>query len=651
MQYLFTLCTSDLVIIPFRVPDGSRLMCDYNHGGLCVSTRKGEVTNVFQVRPYTLGDSKVQCLEEFLSLRNVHAFVRNAIIGDVDVYMLSSSITRTLSEKGVLPHEVEFVQLFRGVLRHITYHPSVGTLQKNTAPTNSTTPLVLDHVPALKVVDIPPFHISQQYFSTFENDFNTQRDALPALKSPNLSCVYMPLGQPLDTAIPILKQVCASISDAVPGQGRRVQCILLLDEHAPSIDLRLLTPETLATLEVLRIQPKQYTSWTAYDDSPESSVERRSALFRSKMDFRFSPKACDYHWRVIAFSADLMEFTQDIMGDWHCILYNTNSLDYAHAYGIGPSTVRSLRDSKWARAVRSLETRAYLDLTAIRIAPSFKLSLHIKTKEIVHAHEKALERKLRTLGGDQYMASLGFLWKDLSNAWSSESYNQVALRTNGYLSAEHIDKCYSGFQRESALKLVNSPPPCNICDDPCERMIEACGHLYCSNCIKTMFEMSEHHSEPCPTCRNPFSPDNVVEIKKVKSLRRRSKELPFARQSALRDFVPEMEGPIQQDLDHLCIVTLYNATIDRLQEWCPGVHICSLETLGPRTPASPRFSQLILLSPYIPSKFYLENLHTVLQTWTRPEFELHVIALENGAHRESTEFVSALAKSYESTAL
>lgn len=637
-------------MIPLRVPDGSRLISDYNQGGLCITTKKGDVTNVFHVRPYTQQDSKVQHLEEFLSLRTVHAFVRNAVVGDVDVYMFASLITKTLSDRGVLPYEVELVQLFRGLLRNITYHPSLSSgLHKNSTPSNSSTPLVLNYIPPLKVTDIAPFHISQQYFSTYDNDFNAQREPLAALKTPNLSCVYLPLQQPVETAIPVLKQVSASIAEPVAGQGRRIHCILLLDDKAPLIDLRLLTPETLTTLEILRIRPEQYRIWTLYsDNSSEDSVTRRSSLFKSKMDFRFSPHALDYHWRVIAYSAALTDDTHDIMGDWHCILLNFNALDYAHAYGVSANTMRSLRDSKWGRTIRSLETRAYLDLTAIRVAPSFKLTVHIKVKEMVHAHEKSLERKLRTMGGDLYMATLGYLWQD-KTGWSSESYNQVALRTNGYLSSEHIDKCYSGFQKENALKLINDPPACNICDEPCERMIGTCGHLYCSNCLKTMFEMSDQIQEPCPTCRNPFSSDDVVEIKKVKTLRRKreSKELPFARQSALREYIPELEGPIVQDMDHLCIVTLYNATIDRLQEWFPGVHICSLETLGPRLPGSPRFSQLILVSPYIPSKFFLENLHQVLQTWTRPEAELHVITLENGAHRENTDLVSALAKSYE----
>lgn len=646
MQYLFSICTSDIIMIPLRVPDGARLVCDYNQGGLCVSTKIGSVSNMYHVRPYTQQEAKVQCLELFLSITTVHAFVRNAVMGNVDVYMYASLITRTLSERGVLPYEVELIQLFRDLNRHITYHPSLAEKAATPAYLHSP-PLLLNHVPSLKITDIPPFHISQQYFSNYENDFNVRREPTALLKTPNMSCMYLPLQQSFTSAIPVLKKVGSS-ADSVPGEGRRINCILLLDDKAPLIDLRLLTPETLTTLEVISMQPAQYKSWASRtDNTPESSVKRRTALFKSKVDFRFSPNAMDYHWRVIAYGADQVADTHDIMGDWHCILFNTNALDYAHTHGITSTTLRCLRESRWSRSARCVETKAYLDLTAMRVAPAFKLSLHIKTKEIVHAHEKSLERKLRTLGADAYMASLGFLWQD--DAWSSESYNRVALRTNGYLSAEHIDKCFSGFLKESALKLVNDPPACSICDEPCERMIDTCGHLYCSSCLKTIFDMSEVNQEHCPTCRCEFYQDNVVEIKKVKTLRRKreTSEAQFARQGALREYIPEMAGPIVQDLDHICIVTLYNASIDKLQEWCPGVHICSLETLGPRAPGSPRFSQLILVSPYIPSKFYLENLHCVLQTWTRPEVELHVISLENGAHREATEFISALAKSYE----
>jgi len=645
MQYLFSICTSDIIVIPLRVPNGSRIVSDYTQGGLCVSARIGSVVNMFHIRPYTQQESKVQCLEEFLSMRTIHAFIRNAVFGIVDVYMFSSLLTRTLSERGVLPCEIEIIQLFRTMYRHITFHPSVASGQ-----TPVTTPLPLNLVPSLKVTEMAPFHINNQYFNLHDNDFNVRRDIVELPKTPNLSCIYLPLNQSLDTLVPVLKKVCAAV-DSIPGDGRRVHCVLLLDKKAPLIDLRLLTPETLSMLEVLRIQPSQYRSWSELTDThPEASVSRRTALFKSKLDFRFSPYATDYHWRVIAYPAELMSEgeTYEIMGDWHCILFNNSALDYAHAHGISTSTVRALRDSKWTKAMRSMETKAYLDLTTIRIAPAFKLSIHIKSKDIVHAHEKALERKLRIMGADLYMASLGYLWED-GTGWNSESYNRVALRNNGYLSSEHIDKCFSGFQKESALKLVNDPPACNICDEPCDRMLETCGHMYCSNCLKTMFTMSEHVQEPCPTCRRVFTMEDVLEIRKLKSLRRKreTKELPFARQGALRDFFPLIEGPIVQDMDHVCIVTLYNASIDRLQEWFPGVHICSLETLGPRTPACPRFSQLILVSPYIPSKFYLENLHNVLQTWTRPEAELHVISLQNGAHKEDTDLICALAKSYE----
>ena len=375
-------------------------------------------------------------------------------------------------------------------------------------------------------------------------------------------------------------------------------------------------------------------------------------LFMSNHDFRFSPHPLDYQWRLVALCEKhtIPQFLIKALGDWNCMLFNSCAFDYATAHGVSSHVRHCMK--QYIGISKTMETWGALDAMCMRVEPAFSCTFSVTRTPITHAHEKALERKNRAVGSDAFMASMGFLWDDAAKAWSQRLYNRSALKANGVLNCDFIDKCYEGFAKESAQKLIDAPPTCPVCDQPCNRMLEQCGHLYCDTCIKAMLEVSETKtSDKCPECRKEFNQEDCVEIRRIKPRRKTvtKDSAPFARLSALREHIPEHFGPMQQDMDDLAIVTLYNSTIDTLQTWAPNVHIIALETLGPFPPR--KFSRLVLMSPIIPSLFYLDSLHLVIQAWTTPKFELRVLCLENGSSSEDMDTLSALAKCYNAEVL
>jgi len=325
-------------------------------------------------------------------------------------------------------------------------------------------------------------------------------------------------------------------------------------------------------------------------------------------------------------------------------------LDYAYAHGISDFAIKEISHSEhehWNIAMHRADTWGRMDSLCVRIAPSFKFSLHLHTEDIVHNHEKTLERRVRSLASDTFMVSMGFLWDFKTKQWSTKAYNRIALRSpNNVLNVEHAEKCFEGFTMENAKKLSSSILQCPICDEPSTRLLETCGHAYCKDCLDTMFNTNNTDEEKCPECRVAFWKENILEVKAVKPQRRRNKDMPFARQTALSRLIPETKGPLQADNDYILIITPLDAAIDTLQSWSPGIHIASLETLGLRGPSSPKFSKLILVSPYVPGVIHLDRFHQILQSWTLPEFELHTIALKNGSQCEDTQWISSLTKSY-----
>jgi hypothetical protein len=279
------------------------------------------------------------------------------------------------------------------------------------------------------------------------------------------------------------------------------------------------------------------------------------------------------------------------------------------------------------------------------------MSINIVYERVVHAQEKAIERRVRSstpvicAQSDSFMASIGFLWDYQLKQFSSKVYNR-ALRTNNVINADHIDKCFDGFALENAKKLIGDAPACPICDEPSDRLLEMCGHVYCKGCLDSLLEISGTDEERCPECRIVFWKDHIVEFKVMKPQRKRSKEFAFARQAALRSLIPESKGPIQQDTDDILLITPLDASIDLLQSWFPGVHCISLETLGVRTSKCPKFSKLIMVSPYVPGLIHLERLHQIIQSWTTMDFELFTVALQNGSQTEDTKLISSFTKSY-----
>lgn len=645
---MVSLHCSDICIWPLRVPDNVRIISDPDDG-ILAHFKKGASVQNLSISCYSRKQDDYSHLEDFLLHGFVYARLRSASSGILDIFLHSSSVSRSLSEKGCLPQEAEMLRLFHHLGKYCfasLKQPVLSGPVPGPIPLNTLAEPIAKH--------LAPFAVSGQYYDYSKREFYTGEPDQPQA-SPNISVMYLPFKQDYATALPLLKQLAKSIAQLSPPNSRgrkRVDCILMLDDTAPKVDTRLLTPETLSSIGILRMTCAQYTLWCGAESHDyEGVVKHRHMLFMSNHDIRFSPRPADYQWRIVAYceadsSTDILPFQAH--GDWNCMLFNLSAFDYATAHG---ATVLARNSLRWFGHAKTMEMWGALDAMCMRVEPAFKCTIHVTRAPIVHAHEKALERKNRSIGADAYMASLGFLWDEGAKTWSQKLYNRTALKTNGVLNCDFIDKCYDGFTRESAQKLLADPPACPICDQPCNRMLEQCGHLYCDACITGILEVSETKvSDKCPECRKAFYQDDCVEIKRIKPRRRTvTKDIAqFARLGALREHIPESIGPMQQDMDDLAIVTLYNCTIDTLQAWAPNVHIISLETLvGPPR----KFSKLLLLSPIIPSLFYLDTLHQVIQSWTAPKFQLCVLCLENGASSEDMENLSALAKCYNAEVL
>ena len=665
MQYLFSLNTSELLLWPLRVPRGCRVLS--GDGGIYVTTKRhaSSSSSIISIQMFSSIANQIRhALEEFLSYRNIFAILRSPVCGRVDIFMRSAYISKNLTERGTLPHEAELIRVMRAMTSQTTYLPhSVPSQAALETPglQMEEEELPPSTLPRLETYLMPMFNISEQYWDPRNKEFTKFPPRRPT-ESPNVSLLYLPAKQPTSLALPLLRTLATGIKEQ-PVEGRRVNCILLLDDTCAPIDTRLLTPETLNAIGVLVMSTQQFIKWTtppclmthAFAVVPaDSSLERRSALFKSNIDFRFSPWPCDYHWKMFACGSSGLDYLVPLAkADWHCLLLNSSALDYASARGLSAPVMELLRDcDRWLLQVNRLETWQHLDASCTRINPNFKFTVHVHNQEFYLAAEKALERKLRAIPTDAYFASFGYLWNEREKQWCEKSFNRCFLKgPGGILSAEHIDSCFEGFTKASAQKLAEGKsPPCPICDEPSNRLLQGCGHSYCNVCLKSIQEVETEPDEKCPECRAIFTEEDIVEIKAVKARRQRaskeSKETCLARQRALRDQIPIDKGPMTIDTDSTCIIVAFNKLIDKVQEWAPGVHIASLETLGPRVALSPMFSKLLLLSPHIPGVYSLESLHEIMQSWTTPEFELHVIRLSNGASSEDMDTISSVAKSY-----
>ena len=675
MQYLFSFTTADILVWPLRVPRGCRVLS--GDDGIYVSTKRPSQTSnasssIINIPVFSnVGNTVRAALDEFFSFRSIFALLRSPICGRIDIFMRSAYIAKNLTEKGTLPHENELVR----VLRAMSYHTSYIPHSVPPSATLESTGLQMEEeelvstLPRLETCLMPMFKIAEQYWDPKSREFTKFPKAEPK-QSPNLSLIYLPVKQPTSLAIPLLKTLSGGIKQQ-PLEGRRVNCILLLDDKAADIDTRLLTPETLSTLGILIMSTKQYVKWVTphnfrtigFDTSPilsaEDSLERRSALFKSGIDFRFNPWPCDYHWKMFACEPSGLDYTVPrAKADWHCLLLNSSALDYAGGNGLLSQHVMDmLRDcDKWPFHMNRIETWQHLDATCTRINPNFKFSVHVHTQEFTIPAEKSIERKLRTLSTDAYFASFGFMWNGTQKQWCEKSFNRIFLKgPGGVLSAEHIEACFEGFMKSSAEKLLEGKNACPICDETANRMLQGCGHMYCINCLRSIQDLNTEPDDKCPECRYDFLEEDIIEIKPQKTRRPRAgtkesqKELVLARQKALKDHFPVEKGPMQIDTDTTCIIVAYNILVDKVKEWAPDTHIASLETLGPRGTnplMSPMFSKLLLLSPHIPGLYHLESLHEILQSWTTPEFELHVLRLSNGAFSEDMDIISSVAKSY-----
>jgi hypothetical protein len=100
------------------------------------------------------------------------------------------------------------------------------------------------------------------------------------------------------------------------------------------------------------------------------------------------------------------------------------------------------------------------------------------------------------------------------------------------------------------------------------------------------------------------------------------------------------------DISTTLLVIPYEAGIDKIKDWCPGMHCVSLQ--GPSIIASGQeMSRIILVSPYMTLEF-LQQFHLILQLHTSSEFTVEIISLQFSTSSPSEDFswTSSLVEAY-----
>lgn len=563
--YLFSIFLKGLLVwesIPRKQP--------YKLIGMTSSTmllRGNKETCVLQVKIKYPHETFITTLNYFIENKGIHIFFVCPLSQRFDVLACSTSFHRSLKENGTLLREFEILQFLSVWRERIAYLPQSG-LQCSDIITNSCDVQILfiepvcqkkpDDMASLQkigcVEEFPSFGIFDHEYNYAHQTFSRINPGkMPKLKSIRGSIILMPLAAPMTSIIPLLREMhkkLHGLSHLTPqfDDGRRIKCSLVLDEDAPKVDTRLLTPGNLEILEVLFMTSQDYFQWVSASrekySSLESSVWLREAVHKSTMDFRFSPPPFMYIWKVFVCNSKLKRenYVMNPCSEWSCLALNSNAMEYCRK-SIGYETLHQVRTSSFPLFFRECERFEYfnaLESSMLRVpfTKSFVITVH--KCDVGHAYEKNFEKVFKDKPADSFMASMGFLRKPqtmafipLKEEWDAKQFNLRIRKTAGYIYSDFIEDCFEGFSLDNAKNIISSNPnECVICcTNSVNVLLESCGHSFCLNCINTMLDTGSSQNdilrkvqEPCPNCRTMFSKDSLIQFKQYKTTRKKSKE-------------------------------------------------------------------------------------------------------------------------------
>jgi len=701
---------------------------------------RGNKEGLLQLKITKPHDGLINSMSYFIENKSLHLYLVCPFTMRMDVFGCSSSYQRSLKENGTLFKEYDLIHFLSVWRDRVQYLPD-SSLQCCDVITNScdlvmrsdSSPFDTERSPLSTVGLLPEFY----GFGMFDNEYSYASQVFTRLnpkkltkwKANRTSLIYVQAGGSMGLCIPTLKDMGKKLDQRCPEsfleEGRRVNCILLLDEFAPSVDTRLLTPGNLDMLGVLVIKPSEYFAWISKSEeiyqTMESSIHLRESIFKSLQDFRFSPPAFMYHWKIFAFNTSTKMKGSLPQCDWTAIILNTSPMDYCKN-SLSLSSMNRVRNTAMFRGGMRFEYFNYLERSLFKIPFQKKMRLTIHTCEVANNYEKTLEKSFKEKPEEHFLATLGYLKysqpseglfassnalltddqrtilnqiQEMSptpshpNKWSEKLFNLRIRKVGGFMYSEFIEDCFEGFALESAKEILSCSASecCICCSNKVCALLEGCGHSFCTVCLQTILENSSGSQsksvEPCPTCRAPFSKDTMVQFKAYKTTRRKLREetCSLTRKRALSyllkrkhanpespgkhffvDKSPmvmeEEEGSESQHSEELqksistddtsttLLIIPYESGIDKVKEWCPGMHCVSLQGLQILA-SSQKMSRIILISPYITLEF-LETLHGILQLHTACEFTLEIISLQFSTYCPSEDFswTSSLVEAY-----
>ena len=683
----------------------------------------------------------INSMSYFIENKSLHMYLVCPFTMRMDVFGCSASYQRSLKENGTLFKEYDLIHFLSVWRDRVQFLPD-SSLQCSDVITNScdlvmrsdSPPVDTERSPLSTVGLIPEFY----GFGMFDNEYSYASQVFTRLnpqkltkwKANRTSLIYVEAGGSMRLCIPTLKDMGKKLDQRCPEsfleEGRRVNCILLLDEFAPSVDTRLLTPGNLNLLGVLVIKPSEYFLWISKSEEKyqtmESSIQLRESIFKSLQDFRFSPPAFMYHWKIFAFNTSTKMIGSLPQCDWTAIILNTSPMDYCKN-SLSFSSMNHVRNTAMFRGGMRFEYFNYLERSLFKVPFQKKMRLLIHTCEVANNYEKTLEKSFKEKPEEHFLATLGYLKckqeggpysssnalltddqrtllnqiqtlhaasTTQPNKWSEKLYNLRIRKVGGFMYSEFIEDCFEGFALESAREILSCSAPecCICCTNKVCALLEGCGHAFCSVCLQTILETSSGVSqasnkplEPCPTCRAPFSKDTMVQFKAYKTTRRKSREetCSLTRKRALlylltKKFADEKHFFVDKspmvleeeesssesqseertspfsstvhDISTTLLVIPYEAGIDKIKDWCPGMHCVSLQ--GHSIIASGQeMSRIILVSPYMTLEF-LQQFHLILQLHTSSEFTVEIISLQFSTSSPSEDFswTSSLVEAY-----
>jgi len=641
---------------------------------------------VLQLKILAPHDAFISSLSYFMEHKSVSLYIVCPYTQRVDVLASSSTYTRSLRENGVLFREFDLIQ-FMTLWRDRIVHLPDSALDCSQVIHNSCDILLVSDAPprdekkAYGTVGVTPEFFT---FGLFDQEYNYVMQTftrlnpcdLPKSKGNRTSLIILPQGAPVSESFDILREMSKRL-DAIappPTDGRRIKCTLVLDEEAPPVDVRLLTPVNLDQIGILVMSPEQYFQWISASElkfsTLESSVDLRSGIYKSIMDYRFAPAPFMYQWRNFVFSSQTRLQGTYPHSDWSCIIINSSALDFL-TRSLSFSTLGQIRRTLYFKGAGRFEYYAPLERSLFRT--KFRQEMHVMVYpcEVVHAYEKTLEKSLKDRPLDQFMASMGFLRVNdvRGDVWSEKLFNIKIRKSGHFIYSDFIEDCFDGFALENAKKIVSSPPECCVCcTNAVDTLLEGCGHSYCNVCLSTMLEsipVSEFRQgrqmADCPSCRCTFSKESFIQFKAYKTTRRKSKEDGLSRKKALHMILnkgfgspPKQSSSLELDMeseeepkyfiDHsgdpsnTLLIIPFSAVLSKVMDWFPGNHCVCLDSATLEIPESHKYSRIVMLSPFMEiGGTILERLHTLLQSRTTAKFTLEILSLTYGSHFSAAE--------------